>query len=87
MQGGYTKRTSSDPKTAEETRDVVIVNKDTLCDKDNEAAANDIETKEIKMDPAVAEPLVQDIIPDSSGDGRGKSASAFPRGTLYSILF
>ena len=84
MQGKYTKRTS-----AEETRDVVIVNKDIICDKDNEAAANYIATKskEIKMDPAVAEPLVQDVIPDLSGDGRGNSASAFPRGTLYSILF
>ena len=76
-EGKYTKRTSSDftslaidaaDGTAQETRDVVIVN------KANNGRANCIETKEGKMDPAVEQPLVQDN-PISSGNPKGNGIS------------
>lgn len=90
--GKYTERTSLDFTSldaaadgrAQETRDVVIVN------KANNEPANCIETKEIKMDPAIEEPLVQDN-PVSSGDPKGNGLSTDndnkkQRGT-YNILF
>ena len=78
-EGKYTKQTSSDftslaidaaDGTAQETRDVVIVN------KANNGPANCIEseTKEGKMDPAVEQPLVLDD-PVSSGSSKRNGIS------------